>query len=192
MSGFSIRKPVLHHRRALMAANHRPDQPRPDAGRSVSGLTPRGRRRDVLHRDAAGTNRDRHHRPLRAVLHARRRDRSHGVAIAARRQRDQGVLPAGTSADRMSARSRTSRWPICAACRRARCRRSCRSSTPRASRQPDHAQGRGDERDAAARRGQYTVRNQLAGVAGASCRRVRRQYRQIMVYVDPAKLRRTR
>ena len=33
---------------------------------------PAGRRRDLLQRHAAGADRDRHHRPLRAVLHARR------------------------------------------------------------------------------------------------------------------------
>ena len=55
---------------------------------------PAGRRRDVLQRHAARTDRDRHHRTIRALLHARRRHRSHGVAIAAGHQHHQGVLPA--------------------------------------------------------------------------------------------------
>ncbi len=43
---------------------------------------------------AAGGNRNRDHRQVRALLHARQRHRPHGVAVAARRQHHQGVLPA--------------------------------------------------------------------------------------------------
>ena len=55
---------------------------------------------------------------------------------------------------------------------------------------PDHAQGRGpDARPQLRDLGQFTIRNQLAGVPGASVPQpFGGKYRQIMVYVDPAKL----
>ena len=91
--------------------------------------------RDVLQRHAAGADRDRHHGPLRAVLHARRGHRSHGVAVAAGRQHHPACSSSrARTPTPTSPRSRTSRWPICGGCRRGRCRRSSRSSTRRACR----------------------------------------------------------
>ena len=54
------------------------------------------------------------------------RHRPHGVALAAGREPDQGLFPArrqpGLGGDHASP---TWRWPTCAGCRRARCRRWC-------------------------------------------------------------------
>ena len=49
----------------------------------------------VLQWHAAAADRSRHHRHLRALLHAGQQHRPHRIAIAYRRQPDQGVLPAG-------------------------------------------------------------------------------------------------
>ena len=153
MSRFSIRNPYFIIVVCLIVDGHRADEPRAHAGRSVSRHQhPAGRRRDVLQRHAARTDRDRHHRPLRAVLHARRRHRSHGVAVAARRQHHQGVLPAGHERRLRRQRDlepRDGRPAPPAARHAAADRAEVRRVEPAGL--PDHAEGRGAERDAAAR-----------------------------------------
>ena len=127
MSRFAIRNPYFIVVVCLIIAVVGVTQPRPHAGGHVPRHEhPGGGGGDVLQRHAAGADRDRHHQPLRALLHPGQRHRAHRVALAAGRQRDQGLLPAGHEC-------RFGRdhdlepgdGAICAGCRRARCRRSC-------------------------------------------------------------------
>ena len=144
---------VLHRRRVPDRHGRGADQRRAHAGRSVSRHQhPAGRRRDVLQRDAAGADRDRHHRPVRAVLHARRGHRSHGVAVAARREHHQGVLSARHERRLRRHRDlepRDGRPPASAAGHAAAGRAEVRRVEP--ARLPHHAERRGPHRDATAR-----------------------------------------
>ena len=127
MSRFAIRFPYFIIVVLPDDRGGRRDQPGADAGGSVSDHQhPGGGGGHLLLRDAARADRDRHHRPLRALLHAGQRHRPHRVALAAGREPDQGLLPArAATPTRRSRRSPIWRWPICAGCRPGRCRRSC-------------------------------------------------------------------
>ena len=129
-------QPVLHHRRLPDRDRRRPDEPRADAGRSVSrhqhpagrvatfynGMPPEQIETDI-------TGRFERFFTLGSGI-----DHMESRSLPGREHHPR-VLPAGHERGlRRHRRSRTWRWPTCGGCRRARCRRSCRSSTRRACR----------------------------------------------------------
>ncbi len=129
--------------------------------------------------------------PVRAVLHAGQRHRSYRVAVYDRRKPDQGLLPARhRSGRRRHHHLQPGHGAACAACRRARCRPwFCAFD---ASSMPVcfvTLKGKGLNETQLHDLGQYEVRDQIAGVPGASIPPpFGGKYRQIQVYVDPVKL----
>ena len=145
----------------------------------------------VLQRHAAATNRGRHHRHLRALLHSGQQHRPHRVAIANRRQPDQGLLPAGNrSRMQRSAKSPIWPWPTCEDCRK--------GTLPPVVLKFDASslpvclvtlKGQGLNETQLHDEGQFNVRNQIANVPGASVPQpFGGKYRQIQFYIDPVKL----
>ena len=171
MSGFAIRNPYFIVVVCLIIAVVGADQPRPHAGRHVPGdRHSGGRGRDVLFRHAARADRSRHHRPLRALLHARQRHRAHRVALPARRQHHQGLSSSpGTNPD--SAVTTISNLAM------AELRRLPPGTLPPVVLKFDASslpvclitlKGEGLDETQLRDIAQYAVRNQVAGVPGAS------------------------